>query len=121
MRMRAAVRTAFIVVFTAYLVALNGADILLPWHPFATFGFSADRMGVVTSADSRASANGLHTGDRLDVTRMPPAERVRVGYFSGAPDGRAALKLLSSGWALLAGLPTSNAILPSVTEIRRER
>lgn len=87
MRLRGAVRTAFIVVFTAYLVALNGADILLPWHPFATFGFSADRTGAVTSADLNASARGLHTGDRLDVARMSPEERLRVGYFSGAPDG----------------------------------
>lgn len=87
MRFRAAVRTVFVLVFTAYLVALTGVDILLPWHPFATFGFSADRTGVVTSADPIASARGLHTGDRLAVARMSPAERVRLGFFSGAPDG----------------------------------
>jgi hypothetical protein len=87
MRLRGALRTAFIVVFTAYLVALTGADILLPWHPFATFGFTADRTGAVTSTDSSASARGLHTGDRLDVARMSPQERLRVGFFSGAPNG----------------------------------
>lgn len=87
MGLRAAARTTFIVVFTAYLVALSGADILLPWHPFATFGFSADRAGVVKSVDASALAAGLHRGDRLDVRNMAPEERLRVGYFSGAPPG----------------------------------
>ncbi|HET7813145.1 MAG TPA: GAF domain-containing protein [Candidatus Baltobacteraceae bacterium] len=87
MTARAAVRTAFIVVFTAYLVAFNGGDIFLPWHPFATFGFSADRTGLVTSASPEATRSGLHTGDRIDVKRMPPGDRERVGYFSGAPEG----------------------------------
>jgi hypothetical protein len=62
MTARAAVRTAFIVVLTAYLVALTGADILLPWHPFATYGFTAERTGIVTSVDSAASASGLRAG-----------------------------------------------------------
>lgn len=87
MAARAAVRTAFIVVLTAYLVALTGADILLPWHPFATFGFTADRTGLVTSVNPEAAASGLRAGDRIDVSRLPSAERLRIGFFSGAPEG----------------------------------
>ena len=49
MQTRVLIRTAFIIVLTAIAVLWNGADILLPWHPFSTYGFSADPRGNVTA------------------------------------------------------------------------
>ena len=85
---RAFVRTLFIVVMMAFAIVLNGGDLLLPWHPFATLGFSASQTGVVTSVDRTAARAGLHVGDRLDVTRMDPIGRVRyLAFLTLAPEG----------------------------------
>lgn len=118
MTARAAVRTAFIVVFTAYLVAFNGADILLPWHPFATFGFSSDRTGLVTSAAPAATASGLRTGDRIDVARVTAADRLRLGYFSGAPEGSIIRLPLRDGRTLtLTSRPFRRSFVDNASDI----
>lgn len=96
---RTFVRIVFIVVVTGYAVLTNGMDIALPWHPFATFGFTANAQARVTSVDAASARGGLHAGDRIDVSRLSPVERVNLlSFFTTAPEGRAvALPIFSAG------------------------
>ncbi len=75
MQTRAIFRVAFIVVFTTLAIVMNGSDIILPWHPFATKGFTADTNGIVRSVDPIAEQHGLHLGDRIDINRLSPSAR----------------------------------------------
>lgn len=83
MQTRAVLRVAFIVLFTALAAIMNGCDIVLPWHPFATVGFTADRHGAVRSIDSVAEAHGLHLGDRIDIGRLAPPTRLDLSENDG--------------------------------------
>src|SRR5690348_881339 len=87
MQTRAFIRTASIVLLTAIALALDGSDIMLPWHPFATYGFSAAPSGIVTSVDADAARAGLHVGDAIALKALQPAERGHIGFISPAPEG----------------------------------
>jgi len=99
MQLRAAIRIAFVVVFTAIAVIVNGCDVLLPWHPFATFGFAAATDGTVVSVDRVAEQHGLHPGDRIDVKRLSPSIRQDLAMLEGTSLSQGAMVAfpLSSG------------------------
>src|SRR5579872_4433144 len=94
---RPVVRVLTVVVLTALAVVFNAGDILLPWHPFSTYGFSADTAGKVTEVDSAAVKSGLRAGDRIEVGALKNWDRLAVGYFSGVAEGRVIRLPLSSG------------------------
>jgi hypothetical protein len=94
---RAVARTLVIAFFTAIVAVWNGGDILLPWYPFASYGFSATPGGVITATDHDVTARGLHVGDRVEVARLTPAERAVFGYFPLAPPGNAMRLPLAGG------------------------
>lgn len=97
MQSRALVRTAVIVLFTALALIVNGGDILLPWHPFSTLGFSSTFDGTVTAVDPQTARAGLRPGDRIDVPRLSIADRMKVGYLTLAREGMAVRLPLTTG------------------------
>lgn len=80
-------RVLFIVALTALAVIYNGGDFLLPWHPFSTYGFSANAAGTITAVDATAAKSGLRAGDRVNVGGLESRQRLGIGYFSSAPEG----------------------------------
>ena len=85
---RALARTIFIVVAVACATLANGIDLALPWHPFSTLGYSANNYGVITAVDRTAARAGLRVGDRIDVSRLRPVQRLKfVSYITAAPEG----------------------------------
>lgn len=94
---RSFVRVAFIAVFTISAMLLNGADLLLPWHPFSTYGFAATRGGDVTAVDRIASQGGLRAGDRINIKRLTPVDRININFLPLAPEGAVLRLPLTSG------------------------
>ncbi len=82
MQSRAIIRAAFILFTASVVVATVLSDLFIPWHPYAAFDFSASRSGEVTWAGGNAQHAGLRAGDRIDVARLTPAQRVK---FFAAP------------------------------------
>src|SRR5438477_11115656 len=80
------IRPAFILTFTAIAMLMVGPDLMLPWHPYSTFGLRADRYGTIVRVDPRvAETTGLRLGDRVELKRLPPLERAR--YMGVVPEG----------------------------------
>ncbi|HKU68326.1 MAG TPA: hypothetical protein VJP85_11175 [Candidatus Baltobacteraceae bacterium] len=98
---RAAIRTVFIVFFTAIALLWNAGDLLLPWHPFAVYGFSAAYDGTITGVDSDGAARGLHVGDRVDVKKMSFQDRGVFGPFPLAPPGSRMVLPMQDGRAFV--------------------
>lgn len=98
---RTATRTIFIVLFTVIAALFSGSDIALPWHPYATYGFSATQSGVVTSVDADAARRGLRVGDRIEVAQLTPRQRLVFGSLPTAPDGATMRVQLASGASAL--------------------
>lgn len=95
---RVIVRTVFIVVFTLLACVMNGMDAAIPWHPWASFGFTATQNGIVTSVDRVSARSGLRTGDQVDMARLPPSKRIYVSALTVAPDGsQLALPIRTNG------------------------
>jgi hypothetical protein len=97
------VRVIAVIVLTALAVIYDGGDILLPWHPFSTYGFSSDTTGKVTAADQVATNSGLRVGDVIDVAALETWDRMSVGDFSGAAEGRTIHLRLSDGRSVTLG------------------
>lgn len=95
--MRAFLRISVVFILTAGALAYNAGDIVDPWHPWSTFGFSNDTAGVVTTVDEAARAQGLRKGDVLDFARMPLADRVQQGTARSAYQGLTIRLPLRSG------------------------
>ncbi len=79
------VRTAFILTFTAIAMLMVGPDLMLPWHPYSTFGLSVDRYGTIVRVNRVAATTGLRVGDRVELKRLHPVERAR--YMGVVPQG----------------------------------
>ncbi|HEX5274409.1 MAG TPA: GAF domain-containing protein [Candidatus Rubrimentiphilum sp.] len=90
-------RVLVIVALTALAVIYNGGDFLLPWHPFSTYGFSANAAGTITAVDARAAKTGLRVGDRVNVQSLQNWQRLSIGSFSSAPEGKLLHLPLSGG------------------------
>lgn len=97
MTARAVVRTAFLLFFTAVAIVSSGVDIIAPWHPYSTFGYSADRAGHVTAVDATAARAGLRVGDQIDVRRLAPLRRAIASFVPLAPQGATVDVHLTSG------------------------
>lgn len=69
-------RAAIVVLVSSWALATTLPDILLPWHPLATFGFYHSG-GVVSriTPGGPADAAGLRAGDRIDLTAMSAEQR----------------------------------------------
>ncbi len=116
---RAVIRTVFIVVLTAASLLANGGDLLLPWHPYSTYGFGAGQNGYITSVDAQASRAGLRAGDVIDMRRLSPTGRasLTLGYDAGAPDGAVITLPLSSGRLVtLRSHPFGRTAIDNVTD-----
>ncbi|HTU81732.1 MAG TPA: hypothetical protein VMF61_06360 [Candidatus Acidoferrales bacterium] len=97
---RAVVRVAFILLTASVAVVTSLSDLLIPWQPYAAFGFSANRSGDVTWAGQAAQGAGLHAGDRIDFAGLTPAERLKFAAAPGymlAPVGTTMRLPLESG------------------------
>ncbi len=94
---RAVIRTVFLLFFTVLAIVSSGVDIIAPWHPYSTFGYSADRLGNVTAVDASASRAGLRVGDRIDIRRLSPLRRTIASVVPLAPQGAVLDLHLTSG------------------------
>jgi hypothetical protein len=92
-RRRAAWRIIVACTLTALVAAITVPDILLPWHPFATYGFDPDPTGriVYVAPQSAAADAGLRVGERVDVAAANLAvRRVLTVAYLVAPEGQVA-------------------------------
>ncbi len=114
--MRHAVRTTFILTFTAIAMLIAGPDLMLPWHPYSSFGLGVDPHGTIKSVDPAASAAGLHVGDRVDLKRLQPLERAR--YMGVVPQGLVVRLPLASGRTITVRAHTQRrSTLDNVTDL----
>lgn len=115
---RAVVRTAFLLVFTVVAVIANGVDIIAPWHPYSTYGYSADQAGHVTAVDATAARAGLRVGEQIDIRRLSFSRRAVPNYIPLAPEGDRLRVYLTSGRAVtLVSHAFSRNTADNVTDI----
>jgi hypothetical protein len=118
MKTRALIRTVVIVLLTVVAMAVTGADILLPWHPFSTYGFSATSSGAITAVDDTGVRAGLHVGDQINVMALAPSDRIRVASFSIAPEGSTLRLPLASGRVVTLGAhPRLRSLADNLTDL----
>ena len=117
MKGRALLRAAVIIALTAIPVAMTGVEMLLPWHPWATFGFAANPSGAVTDVDSHAAAAGLRVGDRIALQRMPAGDRWMVSASSVGRDGRVMQLPLTNGKTVtVVAHPRPRTLVDNITD-----
>jgi hypothetical protein len=110
------VRTAFILAFTAIAMLMVGPDLMLPLHPFSSFGLDVDPHGTIKSVDRVAEAAGLHVGDRVELKRLQPLERAR--YMGVVPEGLVVRLPLASGRTVTLHAHTHRrSTLDNVTDV----
>lgn len=117
---RATIRTIFVVALTLVAIVIEGSDLMLPWHPYASFGFLMNpRFEVIAVFPSASGA--LHVGDRIDVSNMTPADRF---IFNGSSVGRAAtpgrvvrLPLTSGRIVTLTAQTTRRTVADNVSDV----
>ncbi|MBV8153869.1 MAG: hypothetical protein JOY98_05570 [Candidatus Eremiobacteraeota bacterium] len=118
MKTRALLRAAVIIALTTIPVAMTGVEMLLPWHPWATFGFSADPSGVVTDVDPDAARAGLRIGNRIALERMPAADRWMVSASSVGRDGRIMQLPLTTGKTVtVVAHPRPRTVVDNITDL----
>ena len=103
MQTRALIRIAFVLLLSSVSLAVTLPDIAVPWHPFATFGYSANpASGLITAVDADAARRGLRAGERIDLTRLSLGDgRRRYATTSPlAPEGTLVVLPLVSGHAV---------------------
>lgn len=78
-----------VVVLAAFALAFTAPDIVLPWMPFSTFGYNATADGRITSVmpGLAAARAGLHTDDRIDLSKIAPNQRRYLSILSPARQG----------------------------------
>ncbi len=114
--MRRVVRTAFILTFTAIAMLIVGPDLMLPWHPYSSFGMSVDPHGTITSVDRVAETAGLRVGDRVELERLQPLERAR--YMGVVPKGLVVrLPMVSGRTITLQAHTHTRTTLDNVTDV----
>jgi hypothetical protein len=86
---RSAFRTAVVLLLAGLFAVQFLPDLLIPWHPWATFGFDPGPGGIITNVipATSAAAAGLRPGDRIVLDQLGIHERRRVIYLSMAPPG----------------------------------
>jgi hypothetical protein len=115
---RNSARVLFIIFFTAIAIVWNGGDLLLPWHPFATYGFSAANDGTITHVDADGAARGLRVGDRVDVKTLRWQDRAVFGSFPLAPQGSRMVLPIQDGRTITAvSQERARSLADNVTDI----
>ena len=117
---RALIRTAFVVLLSALALAVTLPDMALPWHPFSTFGYSANQAtGVVTSVDRVASQAGLAVGDRVDRSALTPFQAGFILRTSPLAPERTRVHIpLTSGKSVdLVSHPFPRTLADNVTDV----
>lgn len=110
------VRTAFILTFTAVAMLMVAPDLVLPLHPFSSFGLDVDPHGTVKSVDRVAQAAGLHVGDRVEIKKLRPLERAQ--YMGVVPQGSAIYLPLASGRTIFLRAHThTRSALDNITDL----
>ena len=118
--MRAVIRAGFVLLLSAYCLAMTLPDIALPWHPFSTFGFSANPgSGLVTGVDSEAAASGLRRGDTIDRHSLSPvAQRQLLRASPVSPPGTTVRVPLTSGRVvMLRSHPFARSALDNASDV----
>src|SRR5579862_2209139 len=83
-------RLVIVALVTALNLALNVPDLILPWHPWSSFGFNAPFGHAIASVapGSAAADAGIVAGDALDAaTTDPDARRYLANAYGAAPAG----------------------------------
>lgn len=94
--MRSVFRLLTVAVLAALVIIPTAIDFALPWHPWASYGFTVNARGRVTSVDPLAARAGLRTGDRI----LAPAGLTTLALpeVPLAPDGNTAtLRIAAPG------------------------
>lgn len=112
---RAVARSVCIVALTAVACAITGSDLALPWHPYGWFGFLVTNGNVVTMATPIAGG-AIHDGDRIDLHRMSPEDRLRLTR-SGPPGYVLKLPLISGRAVTVVARPYVRSLADNVTDI----
>lgn len=117
--MRVFLRVSIVALLALAALTYSAADIIDPWHPWSTFGITADSAGDLTTVDAYAQERGLNAGDVLDVARMSVADRGTVlGSNVAAKSGRTIdLPLRSGKHVKLVAHPHTRSAADNVTDI----
>ena len=112
---RAAVRTVCVVALAAVAFVITGSDLSLPWHPYGWFGFLVTNGNVVTM-ETPISGGAVRDGDRIDLHRMTPEDRLRL--TRSAPPGYVlTLPLISGHVVTIVARPYPRSLADNVTDI----
>jgi hypothetical protein len=97
---RAVWRIAIVCVLTAFFAAMSLPDIVLPWHPFSSFGFDADANGRVEDVrpNSPAADSRLRPGDTIDIgaTAMAARRYLITPYMTANAGQRATFPVIDT-------------------------
>ena len=116
--MRPFARTATVLLLTLGALLFNAGDIVDPWHPYGTFGFTTDTAGVVTSVDSYAAARGIRLGDRVAAAKMALDDRVYLTSLAAAAPGRhITVPLVSGRTVMLTAHAQPRSLADNITDI----
>lgn len=86
-------RIVIVCALTGLVAAISLPDIVLPWHPFATFGFDVDANGRVldVAPNSAAAATRIRPGDTVDIPATDVgARRYLITPYAAATAGERA-------------------------------
>ncbi|HEV7180528.1 MAG TPA: hypothetical protein VGN11_11700, partial [Candidatus Baltobacteraceae bacterium] len=77
--MRAVLRVSVVLFIALGAFLFSAGDIVDPWYPWSTFGFTTDSSGTVSTVDEYASARGVRVGDVVNLSAMPLSDRAQLG------------------------------------------
>jgi len=116
--MRAFVRVTVVVLLALGALIYSAGDIVDPWLPWSSFGFTTDTAGVVTTVDAYAASHGLRAGDVVDLRKMTFADRTQLGTAPSSYAGRTiVLPLVSGRTVRLVAHPRPRSLADNVTDI----
>ena len=116
--MRLILRVSVVVFLALGALIYNAGDIVDPWQPWSSFGFSADSSGTIATVDQYAQARGLSVGDAVDLSRMSFNDRLQLGPARSARSGHAIVLPLRSGKSVrLVAHPRPRTFLENITDV----
>lgn len=118
---RALIRIVFIALTASIVAVTLLSDLVIPWHPYAAFDFSANQSSEVTWAGASAQHAGLRAGDRIDFARLTPAQRIRFlvapGYVLGDAGQTMWLPLESGRAVTVTAKVRPRSVADNVTDV----
>jgi GAF domain-containing protein len=95
---RSAFRLVFVAVTAALAIGITCPDVVLPWHPFGTFGFEANVDARITHIFPGLPADraDLRVGDTIVTANSPSAARSVFASYGVAIPGATASYLVRS-------------------------